>query len=200
MWILPQENTTENSWAHSGYDVEFTSANKHVKILAKVRYYLLAKISPFISTRTGVLTLWWQYRIIFILKCYSSIMARHGTRHPLFEQKVIISCYLFHRHPKHIQVPCIHCCWSCSPPAAEYTLAQKCQFWQPTFPWWLRVSWERADCSWHQHLKMPYRTNGLFYPICWICNSVSTAWQWPDLQKQKMLSCNNNSRESDMAL
>ncbi len=29
-------------------------------------------------------------------------------------------------------------CLSCPPPAAEYALAIKCQFWQPTFKCWLR--------------------------------------------------------------
>ena len=36
--------------------------------------------------------------------------------------------------------------WSCSPPAAEYALA--IQFWQVTFPLWLKASWERVDRSW----------------------------------------------------
>ncbi len=51
---------------------------------------------------------------------------------------------------------------SCSPPAAEYALVVNYQFWQPTFPCWLRASWERVDFSWHHH--MPYWANGLFYP------------------------------------
>ena len=39
--------------------------------------------------------------------------------------------------------------FSLSPPAVEYALAVLCQFWRPTFPCWLRASWERVDCSWH---------------------------------------------------
>ncbi len=38
-----------------------------------------------------------------------------------------------------------------SPPSAEYALAKRCHFCQPTLPCWLRASWERVDWTWHHH-------------------------------------------------
>ncbi len=61
---------------------------------------------------------------------------------------------------KSIIFPLRICCWSCSPPAAEYALARLCQFWQPTFPCWLRASIVRGTTT----RRLPYWANGLVYP------------------------------------
>ncbi len=55
------------------------------------------------------------------------------------------------------------CCWLCSQPAAEYALVEKYQFWQPTFPCWLRASWERVDCCGTTAKRLRYWANRLFY-------------------------------------
>ena len=44
-------------------------------------------------------------------------------------------------------------CWSCSPPAANWALVVNYQFWQPTFPCWLRAPCEKGGLfvSWHHY-------------------------------------------------
>ncbi len=68
-------------------------------------------------------------------------MAPKGIERP--ENKISKSlsknCPDSHRH--------IYYYLSFSLPAAEYGLAQRSQFWQPTFPCWLMPTWERVECS-----------------------------------------------------
>ena len=55
-------------------------------------------------------------------------------------------------------------------------LRRNTQFWQPTFPCWLRASWEGVDCSWHHHGLFYSNWNRLYWFTAANCQALTGPW------------------------